>query len=164
VLTAGVQGANIGAGFVLLLGGPLVLILVAWAAGYALYLGWGESPPGPQGLPAALLAWAQAVDVSLVTEHAARAAEEYLRDSPGMSTRTRHEFGLRIVSLLETQVSPAPPVSVMPSDLAAAVLAVRRRQLGVEAWPGWSGWPGWSDWPAWADWPGWDQHRSPSPP
>jgi hypothetical protein len=163
VLTAGVVGTNIGAGFVTIIGGPLVVVLVAWALGYALYLGWGQSPPGPQGPPADLLAWAQAVDVSRVTEHAAKAAEEYLRESPHMSPRTRRELGLRLVSLLETQVSPPPPLSVMPSDMAATVLAVRRKQLGVEDWPGWAGWPGRSDWPSWADWSGWNRGRSPSP-
>jgi len=38
VLTAGVAGANIGAGFVVLLGGPMVLVLVVWALAFAVYL------------------------------------------------------------------------------------------------------------------------------
>jgi hypothetical protein len=44
VLTAGARSTIIGVGWVLLLGGPLVLVLLAWALGYALYLGWGQSP------------------------------------------------------------------------------------------------------------------------
>jgi hypothetical protein len=38
VLSAGVAGANIGAGFVVLLGGPMVLVLLVWAMGFAVYL------------------------------------------------------------------------------------------------------------------------------
>ncbi|HEV8528982.1 MAG TPA: hypothetical protein VGS60_15765 [Actinomycetes bacterium] len=38
VMTAGVAGANIGAGFVVLLGGPLVLVLLVWALALAAYL------------------------------------------------------------------------------------------------------------------------------
>jgi hypothetical protein len=164
VLTAGLlPGVNIGAGFVMMIGAPLVLILVAWAVGYAFVLGWGQSPPGPQGPPPDLLAWARAVDVSRVTEQTADAAENYLRDYPRMTALAGRELGLRIASILETQVSPSPPLSLSPSDIAAAVLAVRRKQLGIEDWPGWAGWPGRSDWAAWADWPGWNRKPSTSP-
>ena len=47
VMTAGVIGTNIGAGFVILLGGPVVLILVAWALGYSVFLArrGRRSPP-----------------------------------------------------------------------------------------------------------------------
>jgi hypothetical protein len=38
VMTAGVIGANIGAGFVVLLGGPIVLGLLIWALGFSLHL------------------------------------------------------------------------------------------------------------------------------
>jgi hypothetical protein len=38
VMTAGVLGSNIGAGFVEMLGGPVVLALVAWAAIYSVHL------------------------------------------------------------------------------------------------------------------------------
>jgi hypothetical protein len=38
VMTAGVYGANIGAGFVVLLGGPMVLVLLVWALAFAVYL------------------------------------------------------------------------------------------------------------------------------
>lgn len=42
VLTAGVVGANIGAGFVLLLGGPLVAGLLLWAAARGGSLAWRQ--------------------------------------------------------------------------------------------------------------------------
>jgi hypothetical protein len=38
VMTAGVLGTNIGAGFVEMLGGPVVLALVAWAVIYSVHL------------------------------------------------------------------------------------------------------------------------------
>jgi len=38
VMTAGVIGANIGAGFAVLLGGPAVAVLLIWAAGYSIRL------------------------------------------------------------------------------------------------------------------------------
>ena len=45
VITAGVIGANIGAGFVILIGGPLVAGLLAWALGCGVWL----AIPGPGG-------------------------------------------------------------------------------------------------------------------
>jgi hypothetical protein len=163
VLTEGVHGTSVGAGFVAVIGLPLVLVFVPWALGYTLVLGWGQRPPGPQDPPPDLLAWAQAVDVSRVTEHTAREAGDYLRDYARTTALAGREYGLRVASLLETQVSPPPPLSLSPSDIAATVLAVRRKQLGVEDWPGWVNWPGRSDWPAWADLPGWNRNRSASP-
>jgi uncharacterized membrane protein len=38
VMTAGVIGANIGAGFVVFFGGPIVLVLLVWALALAVYL------------------------------------------------------------------------------------------------------------------------------
>ncbi|MFE2267414.1 hypothetical protein [Streptomyces griseosporeus] len=40
VLTAGVIGANIGAGFVVVIGGPLLAGLLLWALARALWLAW----------------------------------------------------------------------------------------------------------------------------
>ncbi len=162
VMTAGVQGSNIGAGFLVMIGVPLVLVLVAWALGYSIYLGWGRTGhDSPQEPPAALLAWAEVVDVSGVSERAVKLAGNYLRDYARVSSRTRREFGLRLVSVLNGQVSPPPPVSAMPADIAATVLAVRRKQLGVEDWPAWAAWPGASTWPGWAEWPGWNRGAAP---
>jgi hypothetical protein len=106
-----------------------------------------------------LLAWAQAVDVSRVTDHTVKAAEDYLRGHSRFPALAGRESGLRLVSLLETQVSPPPPLSLNPTDIAATVLAVSRKQLGIEDWPRWVTWPGRSDWSAWADWPGWNRNR-----
>jgi hypothetical protein len=52
VMTAGVIGANIGAAFVVLLEGPLVLVLVVWALAFAAYLlsrtGHARTPRGKE--------------------------------------------------------------------------------------------------------------------
>lgn len=52
VLTAGVIGANIGAGLVVFLAGPLVGVLVVWALAFAGYLlsgtGHARTPRGKQ--------------------------------------------------------------------------------------------------------------------
>jgi hypothetical protein len=44
VLTAGVIGANIGAGMMLLFGVPLIAALLIWAVGRSLYLLFGRRP------------------------------------------------------------------------------------------------------------------------
>jgi len=44
VMTAGVIGANIGAGFVVLLGGPVVLGLLIWAVGFSVHLLRARTP------------------------------------------------------------------------------------------------------------------------
>ncbi|MDX3077390.1 hypothetical protein ACIP98_15075 [Streptomyces sp. NPDC088354] len=51
VVTAGVIGANIGAGLVILLGGPLVAALLAWSAGRGLWLARARrrGPRPPRG-------------------------------------------------------------------------------------------------------------------
>lgn len=52
VMTAGVIGANIGAGFVIMFGGPLVLGLVIWALVFSVHLvragGAGTPPARPE--------------------------------------------------------------------------------------------------------------------
>ena len=52
VMTAGVIGANIGAGLVIMLGGPLVLGLVIWALAFSVHLaragGAGTPPARPK--------------------------------------------------------------------------------------------------------------------
>ncbi len=49
VMTAGVLGSNIGAGFVALFGGPLAAMLVAWALGYSFHLARQDRRTLPSG-------------------------------------------------------------------------------------------------------------------
>jgi len=127
----------------------------------AVRMRWRRKSPRPPrrvySLPPDVLAWARVVDVSRLSDHTVKAAEDYLRMYERMNVLARSEVGRRLVSVIETQVAPPPPLDGMPSDIMATVLAVRRRQLGTGEWPGWTDWPGVSDWPNWAAWPGWDR-------
>ncbi len=51
VMTAGVIGSNIGAGFVIILGGPLALALLAWALGYSVHLARRSRHRPPSSAP-----------------------------------------------------------------------------------------------------------------
>jgi hypothetical protein len=103
---------------------------------------WRRASPGrPDRLtavPPDLLTWAQAVDVSRVSEHTVKATEDYLRRYRRMNLFAGREIGLRLVSAMEREVSPPPPLDARPSDIMATVLAVRRKQLGISDWPGWA--------------------------
>lgn len=87
--------------------------------------------PGPNGVPPDLLAWAQVVDVSRLSDKTVQEAEDYLRTYRHMMLQVSREAGLRLMAVLEAQVSPPPPVDAQPLDVLATVLAVRRRQLGI---------------------------------
>jgi hypothetical protein len=78
-----------------------------------------------------LLAWAQAVDASRLSDRTVKGAEQYLRDHRRMNYMTRREVGLRLRSVIEAQVSPAPPASIASLDVIATALSVRRKQLGI---------------------------------
>jgi hypothetical protein len=90
-----------------------------------------DPAPDPDPVSPALLAWAQALDASRLSERTVKAAEQYLRDHRRMNYMTRREFGYRLRSLIEAQASPAPPSSVASLDVIATALSVRRKQLGI---------------------------------
>ncbi len=91
-------------------------------------LGIAEDP----GLPARrepdrpLVTWAEAVDVSRLSDRTARAIENYLQTYRRMSPPARGELAFRLVSAVTAQVSPPPPLAIAPLDIFAAVLAARR--------------------------------------
>lgn len=87
--------------------------------------------PGSGAVPPSLLAWAQAVDVSRLSDRTVRRVERYLRGYRHMTLAGRKENGFLLVAAVEAQVSPPPPVDAFPLDVLAAVLAVRRKQLGI---------------------------------
>jgi hypothetical protein len=87
--------------------------------------------PDPDAVRPDLLAWAQVVDAARLPDKTVRWAEEYLRRYRRMTLGASREEGLRLMSIIETQVSPPPPVGVHPLDAIATVLAVRRKQLGI---------------------------------
>jgi hypothetical protein len=89
------------------------------------------SDPGPDPVRAELLAWAQAVDVSGLSDKNAKQAESYLRDYRRMNVSARREWGFRVRDAIATQVRPPPPVTIPPLDVMATVVAARRKQLGT---------------------------------
>ena len=87
--------------------------------------------PAPEAVPPSLLAWAQAVDVSRLSDRTVRQVERYLRGYRHMRLADSQEEGFRLRAAVEAQVSPPPPVDAQPLEVLATVLAVRRKQLGT---------------------------------
>ena len=84
--------------------------------------------PAPEAVPPSLLAWAQAVDVSRLSDKTVQQVERYLREYRHMPLAASHEWGFRLRAAVEAQVSPPPPVDAHSMDVLATVLAVRRKQ------------------------------------
>jgi hypothetical protein len=78
-----------------------------------------------------LLAWAQVVDTSGLSEKTAKRAERFLRNYWTMDFMTRREIAFELGQAIAAQVRPPPPPSVGPMDAMATVLSVRRKQLGI---------------------------------
>jgi hypothetical protein len=87
--------------------------------------------PGPEAVRPDLLAWAQALDVSRLSDRTVHWAEDYLRRYRRMILGSSQEEAFRLLSVIETQVSPPPPIGIHPMDVIATVVAVRRQQLGI---------------------------------
>ena len=87
--------------------------------------------PAPEAVPPDLLAWAQAVDVSRLSDRTVRQVERYLRGYRHMTLDLRQQEAFRLRAAVEAQVSPPPPVDAHSMDVLATVLAVRRKQLGT---------------------------------
>lgn len=82
-------------------------------------------------LPADVLAWAQAVDVSRLPDRTAREAGYYLKNYRRMPLGDSQEMGWRLMSVVQSHVNPPPPLDAQPLDVLATVLAVRRKELGL---------------------------------
>jgi hypothetical protein len=78
-----------------------------------------------------LLAWAQVVDVSGLSDKTVNQVERYLRDYRKMDFMARRELTFRLWAAIAAQVRPPPPQTVAPLDVMATVLSVRRKQLGI---------------------------------
>src|SRR5215472_7242379 len=87
--------------------------------------------PGPDAVRPDLLAWAQEVDVSRLSDRTVHWAEDYLQRYRRMNLDARQEEAFRLLAAIKAQVSPQPPITIHPMDVIATVLAVRRQQLGI---------------------------------
>jgi hypothetical protein len=90
-----------------------------------------DAVPGPDAVRPDLLAWAQEVDVSRLSDRTVHWAADYLRRYRRMILGSSQEEAFRLLSVIEAQVSPPPPIGIPPLDVIATVLAVRRQQLGI---------------------------------
>ena len=87
--------------------------------------------PDVDALPPHLLAWAQVVDVSRLSDRTVSQADDYLHGYRHMNPASAEEGAMRLMALVATQVSPPPPIDLQPLDVLATILAVRRKQPGV---------------------------------
>ena len=91
-----------------------------------------DPDPEPDSVSPELLAWAQALDTSQLSDRTVKQAERFLRDYRHMmNLGARRETALRLRSAIEAQVSPPPPATIANTDVIAVALSARRRQLGI---------------------------------
>ena len=90
-------------------------------------------PPHAQpAVPADLVAWAGEVDVSRLSDRTFQDAEDYLKGYRHMNLDLSQQMGWRLIAAVETQLTPSPPADAQPLDVLATVLALRRKQLGID--------------------------------
>jgi uncharacterized RDD family membrane protein YckC len=94
-----------------------------------------ERLPRRPGLPAPLAVvpppladWAQALEMSGLSDQVAEQASSYLRRFYELTPTARDEFGQRIAAAVAAQVTPPPPPGTPPAAFLSAVLAVRRQR------------------------------------
>ena len=90
-------------------------------------------PPHAQpAVPETLAAWAGQVDVSRLSDRTFQDAEDYLKGYRHMNLDLSQQMGWRLIAAVEAQVTPSPPAGAQPLDVLATVLALRRKQLGID--------------------------------
>ena len=86
--------------------------------------------PEPDQVSPELLAWANAVDVTMLSDKTVKNAERFLRDYRRMPLGASREVALRLRAAIEAQVRPPPPATIASMDVIATVLSARRKILG----------------------------------
>ena len=90
-------------------------------------------PPHAQpAVPETLDAWAGEVDVSRLSDRTFQDAEDYLEGYRHMNLELSQQMGWRLIAAVETQVTPSPPAFAQPLDVLATLVALRRKQLGID--------------------------------
>jgi hypothetical protein len=85
-----------------------------------------------RAVPADLVAWAGEADVSRLSNRTFQDAEDYLKGYRYMNLDLSQQMGLRVIAAVEAQVTPSPPGDAQPLDVLATVVALRRKQLGID--------------------------------
>ena len=83
-------------------------------------------------VPANLVVWAGEVDVSRLSNRTFQDAQDYLNGYRYMNLDLSQQMGWRLIAAVETQVTPSPPADAQPLDVLATVVALRRKQLGID--------------------------------
>jgi len=83
--------------------------------------------PRMDPVPPELQTWADALDVTAVSDRTARLCDKYLRTYRWTNWFARREGAARLMSVLDREVSPPPPLSANPLDVFATVLTKRGR-------------------------------------
>jgi hypothetical protein len=84
----------------------------------------------PSGVSPSLLAWANVVDATGLSDQTVKNSERFLQNYRRMVIGARREMAMRLRSRIETEVNPRPPVNIGNMDVIATALQMRRRQLG----------------------------------
>jgi uncharacterized RDD family membrane protein YckC len=79
-------------------------------------------------VPPPLVAWAEHVELSRLSDQTAAAASSYLRRFYDLREPAREQLGLQLATAVAAQVSPPPPPGTPSAAYLAAVLAVRRQR------------------------------------
>jgi hypothetical protein len=88
--------------------------------------------PGPaDAVPKDLVAWAQVVDVSGLSEKTFQDIDYFLRTYRRMTEFAREDLAFRLMAAVQAQVNPPPPLDGAPLDVLATVLSRRQGQLGI---------------------------------
>jgi uncharacterized RDD family membrane protein YckC len=77
-------------------------------------------------MPPSLAGWASTLQLSGLTDATAETARGYLSRFHELTPAARDEFGRRIATAVQAQVSPVPPPGTRPADYLTAVLSERR--------------------------------------
>jgi hypothetical protein len=67
-----------------------------------------------RAVPADLVAWAQEVDLSRLSDKTVRDAEDYLKGFRYMNLDLSQQMGWRVIAAVEAQVTPPPPSPAAP--------------------------------------------------
>ena len=86
--------------------------------------------PSPDPVSLDLAIWANALDVSSLSEQTVIDAERFLQGHRRMALGVRGQIALQLRYAIASQVSPVPPPAVGSMDVIATAVSARRRQLG----------------------------------
>lgn len=85
-------------------------------------------PPVFALVPPPLIVWAEALQLSRLSDQTAEAAGSYLRRYYELAPQARDSLGIQLANATAAEVSPPPPFGTPPAAYLAAVLAMRRQR------------------------------------